>query len=206
MRRLCLLCAVALFGCSVALAQDVETDDMAQMVATVDDGVEVEVRGGEFRRHELSLGYGLVTLPQSVNVLAEIVTFSLAQSDLSFSGAASLDYHYFPIKHVGVGGTLAYEYGRSPSDSKYTSSHSYITLMPSAKFYWFNRPYFGMYSRIALGATYVCGKYNGAFEQRWMPAFQLSPIALEAGGRVRGFVELGYGTSGIFQAGLKVKF
>ena len=205
MRTVCLLCAVVLLACGTVSAQESMPADAAR-VAAMDDAQTVDVRGGEFRRHELSFGYGLGTAPQFANILAEIITFTLVRSDLVFSGAGSVDYYYYPIKHIGVGGTLVYEHGRSLSDSNYKSSHNYITLMPSAKFYWFNRPYVGMYSRIGVGATYVCGSYNGTFEQWWMPAFQLSAIALEVGGRVRGFVELGYGTAGTLQVGMKVKF
>lgn len=164
------------------------------------------VRGGEFRRHEIGVGYGLYTGPQLFNFLAELFTFSLAEVDLRSTGAVSAGYLYFPIKHIGVGGTLGYQRGNEPAGADFTCSRNYLTAMATAKFYWFNKPYVGMYSSLSAGATYIFGEYNGEKESTWRMAGQVSAVGLEAGGRLRGFIECGFGTMGLFRMGLCVKF
>ena len=97
-----------------ASAQTTIDDNMADTVSEhtlPDDGFTEPraVRGGEFRNHEIGVGYGLYTGPQLLNLFTEILTFSLAKVDLRSSGAVSASYLYYPIKHVGVGGTVGYQ-------------------------------------------------------------------------------------------------
>ncbi|MBQ3753757.1 MAG: hypothetical protein II864_09470 [Prevotella sp.] len=85
--------------------------------------------------------------------------------------------------------------------------------MPAVKFDWLRKKYFGMYSKLAAGATLRQEKYdsnNGsndyddsAVHFNW----HVSLIGIEAGSpAIRGFAELGIGEQGILQAGVRYKF
>lgn len=200
--------AASLVAASAQTTIDENIPPIATEQALPDDGpTEPQaVRGGEFRNHEIGVSYGIYTGPQLLNVFVEILSLSFAEVDLRSTGAVSASYLYFPIKHVGVGGTLGYQRGREPVGAEFTCSRNYVTAMATAKFYWFNKPYVGMYSSLSAGATYIFGEYNGASERMWRFAGQVSAVGLEAGGRLRGFIECGLGTMGLLRAGLCVKF
>lgn len=211
MKRLLLsliMIATSLVATSAQTAMGENIAPVATTQALPDDGYTEPqtLRGGEFRHHEIGAGYGLYTGPQLLNVFVEFLSFSLAEVDLRSTGAVSASYLYFPIKHIGVGGTLGYQHGSEPRGADFTCSRNYLTALAMAKFYWFNKPYVGMYSSLSVGASYIFGEYNGAREHTWRVSGQLSAVGLEAGGRLRGFIECGLGTMGVFRMGLHVKF
>lgn len=89
----------------------------------------------------------------------------------------------------------------------------YFTLMPSFKYYWVNKDYFGTYSKAALGVTYL--NYNeeanggaSSSDSNLYFAWQASLIGIEAGiPNLRAFLEVGAGEQGvIYFGGIKVKF
>ena len=97
----------------------------------------------------------------------------------------------------------------------------YATLMPAVKFDWVRTKNFGVYSKLALGLTYMyekeiqkkddTGKDIGEKKLHsdigFMGNFQASLLGIEAGTmKIRGFAELGCGEQGILQAGLRYKF
>ena len=101
------------------------------------------------------------------------------------------------------------------------SSHTtrtYFSFMPSVKLNWLRKHNWGLYSKVAAGATYIRfaqddyddnGKKTN--EKRTvndlMFNFQASLIGIEAGGQnVRGFIELGVGEQGVALAGVRCKF
>ena len=164
-------------------------------------------QGAEYRPHEVSLSYGYITQQFLVNNFIHRVTLGQGDIEPMLFGAVSGEYLYFVNKHIGVGGTLSYEYGReAPNKENLKARFHYCTVMPTAKFYWFNRPYVGMYTNISAGATFGLGTKNGEFETRILPAFHLGAVGLEAGGQLRGFLEVGFGVKGFIQAGIRYKF
>lgn len=160
----------------------------------------------DYKRNEISVSYGTVTNTQITNLFVEFVSLSFAELDIRMSGAANFEYLRYVKRGIALGGGLTYEYGREPRNADFRCRNHYITLMPTAKFYWFNLEHVGMYSRLGLGATFMYGESDGEHGTAWRAAFQLSGICLEAGGKVRGFIELGYGTQGLALAGIKVRF
>ena len=93
--------------------------------------------------------------------------------------------------------------------------NSYLTLMPAVKFDYLRKKHFGMYSKLAIGATLRTEKVDydsnidakdhdeSDFHINW----QLSLLGLEAGGQaLRGFIELGFGEQGIYVIGVKYRF
>lgn len=92
-------------------------------------------------------------------------------------------------------------------------SRKYFSLMPSFKYYWVNKDYFGTYSKAALGVTYL--NYNeemtggaSSSDSNLYVAWQASFIGLEGGiPNFRAFVEIGAGEQGIvYLGGIRVKF
>ncbi len=165
------------------------------------------VEGAEWRDHEVSLSYGYITQQFLFNNLFQLISLGQADIEPLLFGAASGEYLYYVNKFIGLGGTLSYEYGReAPNQKELRARFHYCTVMPTAKFYWFNRPYVGMYTNISVGATFGLGVKNGEFESRILPAFHLGAVGLEAGGQLRGFLEVGFGVKGFIQAGIRYKF
>lgn len=130
-----------------------------------------------------------------------------------FTGAYSLTYLRNVSKHTALGISGTYEQMYRKSDSGYKTTEEFITVMPTVRLYWFRSSAFGMYSRLAAGASFR--KYEYKDEGMTEPknksntyfAFHAAPIGLELGSRTfSGFLELGYGYHGIVNAGLKFGF
>ena len=131
-------------------------------------------------------------------------------------GSLSVEYfrHLNSNNRVAIGGIFAYSrYGEDEVKDNVKvgdRTRNYFTLMPAVKYYWVNKNNFGLYSKVAVGATYMSSKVteNGVDENNSKVYFmcQVSAIGVEFGGKLRGFVEAGVGEQGIVLAGLKYKF
>lgn len=161
---------------------------------------------GEYKKHELGIYYGWASPFPIVGISAEILSLSLYKGDTRFSGTANLEYLYHIHRAVGLGISLTYEYGKNPKKADFHSHHHYITAMPTVKIYWIVHNNYALYSRFAVGATYITGKYNDTQENRWMCALQAT-TGFEAGNQtVRGFFEGGIGMQGLILVGIRTKF
>ena len=178
----------------------------------------------EETRHEMAVSYG--TIPNSIwiDVLSDVIPaiFGEKADDKGYIGPIGLEYYYHTSPLVGVGAVAVLATNNENAYQKETlDSHrirSYYTLMPSVKFNWLRKAKWGMYSKVALGATlaHSCkqnyndnGKLTGDKETHndVFFNFQASLIGVEAGGQqARGFVELGLGEQGIALAGVRYKF
>lgn len=142
----------------------------------------------------------------------------------------SAEYFYHFDKGIGIGGILCFNgtyydmYGNLQNNIDNTTqktmigegSMTNITLMPAFKFDWLRTTYFGMYSKIGVGATLMLEKetldYEGKEEKihdksQVMFNWQASLLGIEAGiPNFRAFFELGCGEQGIILAGLRCKF
>lgn len=177
----------------------------AMMLATLPVSAQ-EHKRPDYGKNEIGVSYGYLTNNMTVAVFAEVLTLGHSDIDSFYSGGASINYLHYVHPVVGVGAVATYEYGWEPEQNGADFHHHYYTLMPQVKIYWFNHKYVAMYSRIGIGATYLHGRRDGVRDTSWRPAFQLSGICLEAGGRVRGFLELALGNMGNLLAGVKVNF
>ena len=79
----------------------------------------------------------------------------------------------------------------------------WLTVSPVARFYWFDKGYFAMYSRFGVGVLFASGRDSGTY---FMP--NLSPVALEWGSKqVRFCIEpASVGSLGMFNGSLKYSF
>ena len=180
--------------------------------------------GQEETRHEIGISYGTVPNSVWIDVLTDVIPamFGEKQDNKGYVGPIGLEYycHTSPLVGVGAVAVLATNNEDVFQNEKLDSHRirSYYTLMPSVKFNWLRKAKWGMYSKVALGATLAhfsgqdyneSNKLAGDKESsnEVLFNFQASLIGVEAGSQhVRGFVELGLGEQGIALAGLRYKF
>ena len=174
--------------------------------------------GYDETKQEVAVGLGVLPNSQFLDMF-EKVGGALAGAKFEnekFFGPISAEYFYHVKPWLGLGGIIVY--GQNKQDTYLNhemigkNKNTYITLMPAAKFDWLHKQHFGMYSKLALGATLRNEKYDrldgrNSSDSELHVNWQISPLGLEAGSpTVRGFVELGFGEQGIALAGLRYKF
>ena len=174
-------------------------------------------------RHEISVSYGYLTLPQAIDLIsvgtvtvlgglyvgiADVMAPGdqeyLKRLDNGGTGSFSFQYLYSLNKTIKLGGILCYEstWGEWNSGDEYIVH--YPAIIATSKFMWFNREHFGMYSKLSLGLTLAI---NGQCEAMLIPAFQTSAVSMEFGGKaLRGFLETGWGNQGLLNMGMKYSF
>lgn len=167
--------------------------------------------------NEVNVSYGYFSLPQLAVMMGDILGAAIITpigneklSNMSSTGAIGLEYtRYLRSGRASFGAVLSYEgcnttFVDKNDESKIRKENEhFITVMPTAKVMWFNRKGFGMYSRAGVGVTMMMSPKSA----NAMVALQISPIGMDFGGsRVRGFIEGGFGTQGIVNAGIKTCF
>ena len=172
------------------------------------------------RLHEVAISYGIDSNSQIIDAF-ETIGSALVGAKLEndkFFGPISAEYFYHVKNWLGVGGILAYGVNKqdvmSGKEKIGESKNNYITLMPAVKFDWLRKKYFGMYSKLAVGATLRSEKYdssknskNNNTDSEVHVNWQVSLLGIEAGSpALRGFAEIGTGEQGILLAGLRYKF
>lgn len=172
-------------------------------------------------RHEVSFSFGVVPNSIWIDLVNDVLT-TAAGADINHSGVVgpiSLEYHYRTSHLIAVGAIAAFAGHNEEQElngALYAKSkNSYFTLMPSVKFNWLRRANWGLYSKVAAGASLrhssidrerVSDKSDESDNMAFFN-FQLSALGFEAGTEnVLGFAELGVGEQGIALAGVRFKF
>ena len=192
---------------------------VAAFLATVSANAQV----GDLKNEiSVSYGFGVSTIGDGIgNLLPDALSgMSGIEHDRSRFGNIGVEYfRHLDYPRLAVGGIVTY--AQMNDDMKNRNGekvgegkNTYISIMPSVKYYWVNKNYFGLYSKAAVGVmlTHDSDKVYGDSqsdksndEVRFMG--QASPIGLEAGSQnFRVFCELGVGEQGIVLAGLRCKF
>ena len=183
--------------------------------------------GYEDTQHEVALSYGALSTSQWLDVFEHIASAVFEngkyENERNF-GPIGVEYFYHAKKWIGVGGTFVYGsctqdiVNRSDPDNVKKDGemvHNFFTLMPAVKFDWLRKKHFGMYSKLAFGATlrqesvtsYNLEKNPSSNDVMVHVNWQVSPIGMEFGGiYLHGFAELGIGEQGTLLAGLRYKF
>lgn len=161
---------------------------------------------------ELSVSWGLGSGPMFVDAFSSVLLGGVNYE--MQTGSVSAQYMHNFNKRVGVGLAATYEGLKSQKPiitDEYLSS-SYVSIMPTARLFWFRKSMFGMYSRVAAGVTinnfdYLNeqdGKSSKESKTEVGFAFQASPIGIELGtNKVCGFLEGGFGFQGMVIAGVR---
>ena len=184
---------------------------VAAMMATMNVNAQDELK------NEIGVFYGVESASNILSIYSTI--FSAAAGDQSsWWGPIGVEYYYHLSPVVAVGGVGVYA-GCKAIDEKTNQtdlSETYITLMPSMKFNWLRKKYFGMYSALSAGVLFASISGNEAAKRADSEAkdetitsfmFQATALGIEFGGRnIRGFVEAGLGEKGTLCGGLRYKF
>jgi hypothetical protein len=192
---------------------------VAAMMATTS----VNAQNGYDTKQEVAVSLGALSNSDIINAFETIggAIVGVTTDNESFFGPVSVEYFYHLNPWLGVGGIIAY--GQMSQDLFLTGKKNgkdgeiknhYTTLMPAVKFDWLRKSHFGVYSKLAIGATlrnekidYDSANYDDHDDTSLHVNWQLSLLGLEAGSRqLRGFLELGTGEQGIALIGLRYKF
>ncbi|MBQ0056639.1 MAG: hypothetical protein KBT20_03180 [Bacteroidales bacterium] len=150
--------------------------------------------------YDLSISYGYKT-HESVSIDGKV----------SWPGAINVQYMYPITEKWSMGASAVYGMSTYTVDFGYGYSDEfhdyYYSFMPAFRYYHLNKENIALYSKAALGFSNQI-KNSSSYDDKnngMSFAFQVSVIGIEFGiPLVRGFIEGGYGSQGIVQAGLKV--
>lgn len=158
----------------------------------------------EMPENEIMIGGGVPTATLLAESLGDVLS-----GDTKTNGAYSFTYLHNLNKRFSVGASAVFEDIYCETKTKKVHS-DYLSIMPTARAYWFRGKTFGMYSRLAVGVSFDFYKKGATDDDPGEDAtavdyaFQASAVCLEVGSnKVSGFLELGYGYQGIFQVGVK---
>lgn len=171
---------------------------------------------GQTKKNEISLEYSQLTIPQGIYVFGGIfgVIFTLGNftfDNTRMTGALGVGYTRNVNDWFSYGGIATGEYITSDtltkdSDGNMVKNGTYdmgvATVMPVAKFTWLRKDWFGMYSKVGVGAGVVLSS-----DAQVIPVAQLSPICASfEGQKIKGVLELGAGMQGCVTVGVVKTF
>ena len=183
--------------------------------------VSVPAQAQDEPRHEFSVSYGVVPNSIWLDITSDVIgsLFGATYDHSGETGPIGLEYYYRTSPLIAVGAVAAFaqhsEEEKLKSEITRTCKNSYFTLMPSVKFNWLRRTNWGMYTKVAAGASlrHSTIKNNEDISAKNKTDntvffnFQVSALGIEAGTEnVRGFAELGIGEQGIALAGVRFRF
>lgn len=175
-------------------------------------------------RHEISISYGAIPNSIWIDIFSDAfpAIFGEKHEKERYVGPIGLEYYYHTSPLIGVGAVAVFatnnQDARIKEELKSHKIRSYYTLMPAVKFNWLRKTNWGMYSKVAIGASLTnasqedyneSGKLTGKKEttNEVFFNFHASLLGVEAGNQhVRGFAELGIGEQGIILGGVRYKF
>ena len=170
--------------------------------------------------HEVAVTYGWAANSQIIDIFENLggAMAGATFKNEKFIGPMSAEYFYHVKKWLGVGGIFSFGKNKMDTylsgDKEGVTKNTYVTLMPAVKFDWLRKKNFGMYSKVAIGATLRHEKFDSdtdASKNRsdsnvhlnWQATF----LGFEGGSpTLRGFMECGSGEQGILLLGLRYKF
>lgn len=176
--------------------------------------------GYDETKHEVAVSYGLWSNSEVIDAFEKVggALVGAKFKNEKFFGPISAEYFYHVKNWFGVGGIVAYGQNKQDvyllGDKDGVSKNTYLTLMPAVKFDWLRKKNFGMYSKLAIGATLRNEKFNSDVspdkddsDNEVHVNWQVSFLGIEAGSpTLRGFMELGTGEQGVLLFGVRYKF
>lgn len=161
-------------------------------------------------------GYGLVTVPQIIEGVSDILTTGITGGqvyfdDAKFSGAIILGMKFKVNDKLTLGVDGIYEkftkkaYSTSNNNHIGTSKGSYVTVLPRADYYWLNGSLFRLYSGVGLGVSFAQQKFENDKDSKTILAFNATPIGTEIGTKFCVFGEASFGYNGLLSMGLRLR-
>lgn len=173
----------------------------------------------EFARHEISVGFGLWSSNDLINVYSDLTGTALSGGTYSvsnekMSGNYALSYRYALRKRLWLGASVVYSQLQTDVNSVGekigTSENNYFTLAPEIAFRYVNTKIFKIYGFIGAGLTLnsqtTTTDGEPSTENTPYFNFQLSPVCVQLGNHVGMYLEAGFGYKGILCLGLFAKF
>ena len=174
-------------------------------------------------RHEIGITFGTVPNSVWIDIYTDVIEtmFGESHDNNKYYGPFGLEYYYHTSPLMGLGAVAVFTTNNEDAffESSKVSHHtkSYFSFMPSVKLNWLRKNKWGMYSKLAVGATYTHFSFDDYENNKKTGEkntvndlflnFQASLIGVEVGNQhVRGFVEFGVGEQGIALAGVRYKF
>ncbi|MBC7349806.1 MAG: hypothetical protein H5U05_07535 [Candidatus Aminicenantes bacterium] len=170
---------------------------------------------GQQKRHEFSVGYGLVTSSQIADILTNllVITITIGQAtkvDNKYPGAFILSYKYAGRSRLAFGLTFAYDRASgnlAMSDTPVgTYSENYYTGAVEMDYRFINRKNFCLYSGLGLGLTVRKGTYTYSDTETSsssFPVVQVTLLGFRIGDKIALFGEFGGGYKGVFHGGIR---
>lgn len=222
MKKILSLVIVGMMAASSASAQN---DDYYrhEVGVTIGSGATTEIFSGLANLTEM-----LISATVTSAVTGGMGTGYYNYGDEKYIPTITAEYYYHVNKWLGLGGFLAFngldrdmyaEWTNNTNDNHYKEKTGQarrrnLSIIPTAKFDWLRKKYFGMYSKLGMGVSFMHESQkddvDGGLDYSDTETIfnvQVSLLGIEAGSRnIRGFVELGMGEQGILLAGLRYKF
>jgi hypothetical protein len=173
---------------------------------------------GQTRRHDLALGFGVLSMDQVTDIFTDVITVVLTMGTFGkvnqeFSGVPFLTYHYAANSRFGVGAAIG---GYSDSGDLRLGDdvvgtfreRNYIAAV-ELDYHWLMKPNLQMYSGVGFGVRFRRGTYTAAEADtvsKILPTFHLNAIGLRFGRKIGFFLEAGVGYKGMLSGGLDAQF
>lgn len=170
------------------------------------------------QKQTISASHGYASTDQAIFTMSALFT-SIA-SQIFDDGIYKFSSHVGPLtasyhrilegnKRFSFGISLAYDNAElvNENDINYSYELNAITLAPEGKFKYLNpKNMFNIYGFFGLGFTVLTYKKNHSNETNTIRHvnLQFTPLGLEFGGIVKGFLELGIGYKGIICGGISI--
>jgi hypothetical protein len=173
---------------------------------------------GQTRTHDISLGYGVLSIDQFADILTQIVTIVITlgtfnKTDAKYTGVPFLTYHHSANSRFGFGAAVG-GYSSSGvlqvagSDVGTYEEKNYVGAV-ELDYHWVMRPGFQVYSGAGFGVRYRRGTYAATDTDTYnklLPTFHVNALGVRFGRKVGFFAEFGAGYKGILSAGLNAQF
>ncbi len=173
------------------------------------------------KKHKVNLGIGLLSSNQFLSTFSDVIIPIMTQEEIISRNSVSygtfhLGYHYNFSERISIGGVGVYDYEKADAyfqDIKAGNFYNnFYSLAAEADFKYINKEKFRFYSLIGIGGTLYSQAYEDSLSKERETRtllffnFQVTPVGLEFGNSLGGFLELGFGYKGIVSAGVFGKF
>ncbi|MDD7724461.1 MAG: hypothetical protein SOY07_09235 [Bacteroidales bacterium] len=180
-----------------------------------------------YYQNDWQIGYGFKSCIMTVDALADVEMSDVTQSNVVTEnrksiGALTAQFTHRAGQKVSFG--LAFTYEQTTEDCivkirNYESkvgelTNRYFTATPLLRFNWVEGNLVMFYSKLAVGLTFIGDSFDNIAEEPYdiqsqkqhYFGYQISPVGLVIGRKLCGFIEAGYGSHGLVQAGLTYRF
>lgn len=168
----------------------------------------------------LSVSYGVYSTDQFIFAFSSI--FSSIASEMAGNGTYETSGVFGPLavsyhrilksnERFSFGGSLVFDHAKFVDKDTKNNSHSFnaFTLAPEGKFKYLQpQSKFNVYGLLGAGLTVISYENFTDSKTGAIPHFnfQVTPIGLEYGSDVKGFLELGIGYKGFVSGGIAYNF